>query len=244
MTTESTHDKGKGELLESCAGSADILPEDRASAGRRAFKQKALLVALSFILPGILVTAYFSGLGPVRQGILADSDCYLRLVRVRELYRHGQWYDATIERANVPYGGKDIVHWTRPLDALLLVGAVPLALVMDFERALFLWGVVLSPILFAATFLALIWSSRPLLDRGGPFLAALLFPSSLAVLAYYCAGRPDHHSLLLLLFVLFLGFVLRQMERPLNVAACLGAGAVGALSIWVSVESLLMVFVP
>jgi hypothetical protein len=57
------------------------------------------------------------------------------------------------------------------------------------------------------------------------------------------AARPDHHSLLLLLFVLFAGFVLRQVEQPLSRGAVLGAAAIGALSLWVSVEAQVMVAV-
>jgi hypothetical protein len=206
---------------------------------KQAFRQNILLVVLSLVLPGVLIVAYFSALGPVRRGSLADSDCYMRLVRVRELYRGGQWYSPAIDRANVPYG--EVLHWTRPLDALLLGGATVASVATDFETGLFLWAVVLSPILLAATLLGLIWSSRPLLNKGGPFLAALFVPSSLAVLAYYCPGRPDHHGLLLLLFVLFLGFILRQIEQPLNIATCLAGGAVGAMSLWVSVEAEVMI---
>jgi hypothetical protein len=206
---------------------------------RPVFKQKALLVALSLILPAILVAVYFQGLGPVRRGSLADSDCYMRLVRVGELYRRGRWYDATVDRANVPYG--EVLHWTRPLDALLLGGAAIATLATDFETGLFLGAVILSPALLAATLLGLIWSSRPLLSKSGPFLAALLIPGSLAVLSYYCPGRPDHHGLLLLLFVLFGGFVLRQIEQPLSIATCLGGGAIGAMSLWLSVEAEVMI---
>jgi hypothetical protein len=235
VTTERIDGTGSGGFdvdAGAATGKAHAEPDH---AAKRTFGPRVVIVVLSLLLPGLLVTAYCSGLGPVRPGTLADSDCYMRLVRVRDLYDTGAWYDATVYRANVPYGL--VLHWTRPLDALLLAGAVPLTLVTDFETALFWWGAVLSPLLLAGTFLALIWAARPLLARGGPLLAALFLPSSLSVLAWCMAARPDHHSLLLLLFVLFLGFVLRLLEQPLGRATLLWAAAVGVLSLWVSVEA-------
>ena len=188
-----------------------------------------------------LVAWYLLGKAPIPVGDLGDSDCYMHLIRAADLYETGRWYDPVIERSNAPYG--DRLHWTRPFDLLLLAGAVPGSLLTSFASSLFWWGVVISPIILVAIFLGLRWASRPLLGEDGASLIGFLLAVQIGVLTYLQAGRPDHHGLLLLLFVVSLGFVLRLVEHPFNFGLCAAAGAVSALSMWVSFESLVMVAV-
>ena len=54
------------------------------------------------------------------QGGLHDTDSYTRLNRVLHLYSTGDWYDRRFPRSNAPYG--EVVHWTRPLDVILMGG--------------------------------------------------------------------------------------------------------------------------
>jgi hypothetical protein len=197
----------------------------------------AVCVALVFIL------AYILGLAPIKKYEFADSDCYLRLLRVEKLHNGGNWRDPVILRINPPYGQTS--HWTRPFDVLLLTGALPIAMFTDFESALFWWGVIISPVLLIATLIALQWSSRPVLSssKDGPFLACFVFVLQITTLSYYQSGRPDHHGLIVLLFVLSIGFTLRMLLRPVSARFCYIAGAIGALSMWVSVESMVSVAV-
>ena len=185
----------------------------------------------------ILILLYILGLAPIKKYELADSDCYMRLVRVTDLYNTGKWYDPVIQRSNAPDGER--LHWTRPFDVLLLMGAVPLTLLTDFESALFWWGVIISPLLMIATIIALQWSARPVLNKDGPILACFVFVLQMVILSYYQSGRPDHHSLLIFVFVLSVGLTLRMILRPFNAFLCYMAGAIGALSIWISIESML-----
>ena len=165
----------------------------------------------------------------------------MHLIRASDLYETGRWYDTVIERSNAPYG--DELHWTRPFDLLLLAGAIPGSLLTSFSSSLFWWGVIISPVILVAVLLALRWAARPLLGEDGASIIGFLVVVQVSVLAYLQAGRPDHHGLLLLLFVLSLGFVLRLIERPFSPGLCTAAGAVSALSMWTSVESLVMVAV-
>ncbi len=188
-----------------------------------------------------LVAWYLLGKAPIPAGSLGDSDCYMHLIRASDLYETGRWYDAVIERSNAPYG--DRLHWTRPFDLLLLAGAVPGSLLTSFRSSLFWWGVLISPIILIALFVSLRWTARPLLGEDGASITGFLLAVQIGVLAYLQAGRPDHHGLLLLLFVLSLGFVVRVIEHPFAPRLCIAAGAVSALSMWTSVESLVMVAV-
>jgi hypothetical protein len=189
----------------------------------------------------ILISVYVLGLAPIKKYELADSDCYLRLLRVENLHGGGNWHDPVILRINPPYGQTS--HWTRPFDILLLAGAMPVALFTDFKSALFWWGVMISPFLLIATLVALQWSARPVLSssKDGPFLACFVFVLQIAALSSYQAGRPDHHSLILFFFVFSVGFTLRMILRPLSMPLCYIAGSMGALSMWVTVESMVPV---
>lgn len=193
------------------------------------------------LICAVYVLMYISGLAPIKKYELADPDCYMRLVRASDLYNSGQWYDPVIQRSNAPYGER--LHWTRPFDILLILGAVPISLFTDFESALFWWGVIISPILIIATLVALQWSTRPILNKDGPFLAGFVFVCQMTIFTCFQAGRPDHHSLLIFLFVILIGLTLRMVLRPFNIILCYTAGAISALSIWVSVESLLPICV-
>jgi hypothetical protein len=198
--------------------------------------QEYLFAGLCLVVPLLFVVAYAANVMPVKRGALADSDCYMRLLRVQKLWDTGRWYDPVSERSNAPYG--ETLHWTRPFDVLLLLGAAPPAPLVGFRTALFWWGVVISPILLFCTLLVFPWVTRPLLRGDGPRLATLLFIGQISVLAAFQPGRPDHHGLLLLLFVLTLGLALRLVQEPFRPALCYAAGALLALSLWVSIESI------
>lgn len=185
----------------------------------------------------IMVSWYISGMAPVKKGELLDTDCYMHLVRVRDLYCTGNWHDPVVIRANAPYGHR--LHWSKPFDILLLIGAVPVSLFVDFETALFWWGVVVSPILMIASFIVIPWATRPVFTgKDGPFLAGFVFIFQSSVLALCQAGRPDHHSLLLFIFVLSVGINLRLIQNPYKALLCYTAGAVSGLAMWVSLESI------
>ena len=188
----------------------------------------------------LLCVLYLFGIAPIRKGELADSDCYMRLSRVLNLYEGGGWYQAMSFRSNAPYG--ESFHWTRPFDILLLAGALPAAAFVDFKTALFWWGVCISPVLLFGMLMAMLWATRPMLSKQGPFLLGILLFFQGVVIAYYQPGRCDHHSLLILLFVVLFGFGLRLVSGPVNRWICCAAGAVAGLSMWVSVESMLAVF--
>lgn len=173
--------------------------------------------------------------GAVFRGELHDSDSYMRLVRVSRLLQSGDWRDQSIPRANAPHG--HTLHWSRPLDALLVVGAAVLTPRLGGGAALHQAGVWLSPLLHVLTLLALLWAARPLLPQLGLLWLGLLFPLQLLLDYQFAPGRPDHHALILLLFVCALGAQIRALGgRPLLWAANLALPL--GLLVWVSVEGL------
>jgi hypothetical protein len=184
----------------------------------------------------IQVLLALTGIVPVLDGSLADSDAYMRLTRVLHLHDGGAWFDPREPRVNPPIG--HIQHWTRPLDALLFAGACLFEPLLGFARALHLWGVLISPVLLGLALAAIAWAAAPALDRDARLLACLVLLTQPTVLAYTSVGRPDHHSLLLLLALILLGLTARLAASPRDRRAALLAGGIAGLGIWISPEAM------
>ncbi len=208
-------------------------PPDRIPLGWLILLPLGILVLLQALFAWFAVV-------PVFHGELADTDAYMRLVRVLDLHASGDWFDARLLRVNPPEG--HVQHWTRFLDALLLGGAWLLEPFLGFRTGLHLWGVLISPVLLALAIVALDWATVPVLGRDARLFACLAFLLEPSIQAYTIIGRPDHHSLLLALFVVQLGLTFRLLLRPERRPA-LAAGVIAAISFWVSPEAVLAIAV-
>ncbi len=175
---------------------------------------------------------------PVFESGLVGPDSFMRMLRVNELYQGWDWFDGTIARANAPYG--DTLHWTRPFDVLLMLIALPFSVFMGYEQALYVSGIVVSPLLQLGTGLLLVWALRPVIRPAVWFLPVIALFLQPGALSYSILGRADHHSLLLLVFVVVAGFMLRALREPLDARPALYAGAAVGFGIWLSVEFLLI----
>ncbi|MEM7172052.1 MAG: hypothetical protein AAF530_17920 [Pseudomonadota bacterium] len=193
-----------------------------------------MLVMIWLLLHGLLMFYHQS---PVLDGKLIDTDSYMRLVRVGELLSGGGWYDGLIERSNAPYG--EILHWTRPFDIVLVAFTALLAPLLGWQEGLFWAGALISPLLQLATALVFIWALSPLLGPKRwifPLVALFLQP---AALPYFLLGRADHHSLLMLVFILTAGFIFRAMLNHQNKRAAFCGGAAAGFGVWMAPELLL-----
>ncbi len=197
----------------------------------------ALLITWALVHASLIV---FREL-PVFESGLAGPDSYMRMLRVTELYQGWNWFDITIDRANAPYG--DTLHWTRPFDLLILLLALPASFGMDFETAIYLSGIIVSPLLQLTTAFVLVWAMRPLIRPEAWFLPAVAFFLQPGALAYSVAGRADHHTLLMLVFVVTAGFALRALQNPLDARPAAYAGAFAGFGVWLSTEFLLVLLV-
>ena len=176
---------------------------------------------------------------PVLTGELQGPDSYMRIVRVQEFLAHGQWHNSDILRANAPYG--DALHWTRPFDILLLAVAAPVALFTGWGSGLFWASVVVSPLLLLACGLAIIWAMTPVIRPNSWLLPAIAILIQPGIVAYSMLGRADHHGLLLLVFVLSIGCMLRGLRNRFDGRIFLIGGALCGFAVWLSVETLLSV---
>ena len=177
--------------------------------------------------------------------LLQDTDAYMWMNRASHLYETGGWFDHTYPRINPPDG--HLQHWTRPMDILLLGGGALSGAILGFERGLYYWALVLTPLMHLLALLILVWGVQPLVRRnllplaGVPTLL-LVFVAQMGAYQPFLMGRPDHHAPLALLFVAYLALMLRVLidERE-PVRWAIWMGCVGALAVWVNVEALVFV---
>ena len=196
-----------------------------------------LLVLLFFIaLHGALVA---TGISPYLKGQLGDSDSYMRLLRVEALVSDlHSWFDSSVPRMNAPLG--DNLNWTRPLDVLILAGALPLVAYADFtwHDAIYQAGSWLPPLLQILMAFALAWAAAPLLQPAQRPLVMLLSALLPVMIAYNMAGRPDQQTLLLIATIMMLGWATRGlMGQELALRAGLYAGLWAGFGLWVTVEA-------
>lgn len=169
---------------------------------------------------------------PVFDGRLNGADSYMRLHRVLTLYETGNWFDPFDLRFNAPFG--ELIHWTRLLDSILIVGAWVGTAVTNFPRALFVWGIFVSPVLLLALVPIWSWGTRPVLSPGA-FLASFAILPILGILnATFRPGNPDHHGLIALLFLTNIAIFIRLSTGQPRARLALVAGLVAGAGIWVN----------
>jgi len=199
-----------------------------------------ILVAVAALVLLVLFHAAFGFKGPIFEGsgLIKDNDSLTRAVRVTDLRADGAWFDTTLDRVNPPLGHTQ--HWTRPVDALLLAGAVLFEPVLGFDDGLKLWAAIYPPLIHALTLLALVWAFSSLIrSHEGKYYLILLSFFQLTTVAHFLPGRIDQHSLLVLFFVLTLGALVRLVLTPRPTRRfCVLAGAGGAMFLWISVEAI------
>jgi|LSQX01.3.fsa_nt_gb asparagine N-glycosylation enzyme membrane subunit Stt3 len=206
---------------------------------KKGFLAYFLLVTVVFLM--IHSVSYYKGITENRRAELIDTDTYMRLVRVEQLAETGDWYNSVIHRSNYPYG--DELHWTRPLDVILLGGAYALAPFTGFKQGLLYWGIIISPLIGILTLLALYWAARRVMSKESRRLLWILFIAQPILLQVFYFGRPDHHSLLMLLFILLLGCLFRMVEERENNRYVILGGLIASFAMWVSVEFIFAIIV-
>lgn len=208
----------------------------------------AALGKTSILIPWLIIFGLWAVLhamlgqtvaAPVFDGALLGPDGYMRLVRIAELQSGTGWYESLIARSNAPYG--DALHWTRPMDVIILMIATLASPFTDDAQALFFAGAVTSPIVAFFACIAMAWAARPVLGRDRSILAVIILLLQPGVLSYTMLGRADHHSLQFVAFILCIGATLRLLADRRSVRTAVVAGISYGAALWVSIELLLLI---
>lgn len=199
---------------------------------------RPLVALLAFLVLAAAVHLRAASLNPLWPiGALADADGYTRLLRVLDLWTTGAWFDSSLGWVGAPDGLA--LHWSRPLDVLILVGArTAVAVGVQPDAALYWSGALICPVLHILACLAAVWAARPLWPDAWCWFAGILLLVDMSALGYSIFGRADHHSAVLLCCVLGLGFALRAAIG--QGGAAWRAGLAFGLGVWISPETLLV----
>ena len=204
---------------------------------------------LAAILLALVVPVYvFSNSYTPGADWFLDTDTYMRMVRVREWVSsisndagYNSWYGNISASSNWPYG--QTLHWTRPLDIILVVGGILLSPVTGMERGLYYFALAISPLLAVLSILVMFRASKSFLDIRGQLSMAILLMIAPITRGYFYVARPDHHSLLIFLFIivyaqLIIMFCEDRHGDNAEKKYPIIAGAVSAIAVWTSVEAL------
>ena len=170
---------------------------------------------------------------------LVDTDSYMRVLRIMDLYNGKGWYDTITDRLGAPEGLS--LHWTRPVDILILLPSLLAhAFGAPIDRAVYWVGASFSSICHILACFAVAWAAKPLWPSPGHRFAALILLTNFAAFGYGVLGRADHHTLLLLMTALLLGAMLRAVLAGTRAAEqrlwAMRAGLFAGFGIWVSPE--------
>ena len=192
-------------------------------------------------LAGVLTVATLLWFGSPEAGgeLLRGPDDHMRLVQVRDWLDGQGWSDLVQHRLDPPAGVA--MHWSRLGDLPLAAAALAAETRVGRARALDWSARVVPPLLGGAMVAAFVWAIGPL-ARGRPGRSTVLVSGALfAAFPQFVPGRIDHHGLQLVLLVCLCGCLARAATGRVGPAA--GAGAVGAVSLAVGLETLPAVLV-
>jgi hypothetical protein len=169
-------------------------------------------------------------------GQLRDPDAYMRLVRVETLLAGAHWQDHSIPRSNAPFG--EILHWSRPLDVLIIAGAAVLRPFYSWHQAVYWSGFWISPVLMGLSLALLLRAAWNHGTPGEAFHLGLLFLCQPAILGYHLGGRADHHSLLTVVFCAIIATARPVWNSHTPAARGWIPGALAGFGCWISIEAL------
>ncbi len=174
---------------------------------------------------------------PVLEGRLVGIDGYTHLLRAEALLAGGDWFDRRLSRGNPPAG--DDIYWPRPYDVLLIAGALAFLPFTERTGALYLSGILASPVLHLLSLMVLLWAGRRLFDDQGLVYLGIVFALGLFVIHLSSLGRPDQHALLLLLFLWQIGATMRMLAADGGPRPALLAALPAVLGLWISLEAMI-----
>jgi hypothetical protein len=166
-----------------------------------------------------------------------DTDTYSRMVRVVDLWQTGDWYDATYDRI-LPDGLES--HWTRPLDAAIVLLAVPLSWVMPDRLALHWAGWFIAPVFCLLTVAVLTCALRRVLSPPAVVFSGVGVLLAFPMFAVFTPTRPDHYPPLILVFAVMLWGLITLFSAPGWRRGAVAIGAALVLAIWVNISGAML----
>jgi hypothetical protein len=197
-------------------------------------------IVLVLIVLSLQYKSFSSNMDRIRdKSLFGDSDGYWHLLRVQEIHNSGSWDNEINFRGNAPFGER--IHWTHAMDIVLFGGAYIGSFFTDFDSSLYWFGVLVGPLLYVLSLVAIIFLGRAVLGpRHGVYLALLFAVNPSQVFVVYAVNRPDHHCLVGFLYILYYFSFILLLKRPGATVLAALTGMLGALALWSGLELLIL----
>ena len=144
-----------------------------------------------------------------------DGDGYMRALRIYHWLLNPSFAEQRIYESNYPFG--EVLHWTRPMDIIWLLMSAPFwFLNWSLKETIFISGAFISPILGILCTIALTYGLRRRFNIYLTLLGLTIFMCNPQIISVLSPGRPDHHSLMLLLFTYSFSLVLCWLQKRQN----------------------------
>jgi len=168
-----------------------------------------------------------------------DTDDYMRLVRVKELFYGQNWNNNIIYRCNVPFGCN--LHWTRFYDFFIVIPVYVLNFFINsIDKSVEYVGFVISPIVKSVTIAIAFNIAQKIMKKDVAFLCTALLAAHPFILPFGLFGRPDHHAFIMLFMIIFIHNVIEIVQYGFkNRKSYIKAAISSALCIWISPETLI-----
>ncbi len=190
------------------------------------------------VFAGVLLAVFLFYIDTdVLRGGLIDTDSYMHGVRLRDVLAHGGWNGGFLLRDNAPYGM--VLHWSKAYDLIVLALAWPLAALAGWNAALAAVLPAIGPLSIAALIFAALWAVRPQSDENERRYLGVALALTPLVVNYGLIGAATYHVLILAVWALFMGFVLRAAQPPHRLSHGIAAGLTAAFALWLAVECVL-----
>ncbi|MGN7929792.1 hypothetical protein [Sphingopyxis sp. 22461] len=198
------------------AGSAAALSPDRL----------ALILWLGFV-----VASLFLHRDAIANLAFSDPDNAMRLAQVRDLVGGQNWFDTAQYRTN-PGGGGGPTHWSRFIDAPIVVLIDLFSLFVDPQTAE-RWVLAIYPPLLALPLLLVFSRILQILgDRPFVFIGLAIAATTISYLHHFAPLNIDHHNWQVLLSVILLWLAL----RPASFANGLWSALAASIYVEISLE--------
>lgn len=198
---------------------------------------KHYIISTAVIIGIYAALNIFSSYMRIGSIVYADTDCYTRALRIIDWLQNFQWAEKLMPLGNPPDGF--VLHFTRICDVIWLILGLPFIFFMPLKEAIFLGGLLFSPLFLVLTIITLLWALKPYLTEIKN--KEILFLISFIIMFTFCGNttnvfeynRPDHHSLMCFIFSYNIAVLIRSFIKQ-NYSELFIAGLLSGCGLWAS----------
>ncbi len=173
----------------------------------------------------------------ILNGMFADSDDVVHLMRAVDWLSGQDWFDPVFYRIAPPEGVAH--HFSRLAELPLAALMAPFhALGLEWDMAALITSAIYPLILWALFFIVVRWVAESFLPPEWTRVSAYVAFFAMPVMLQFMPSRVDHHGLSAIITLMAVGCVVRMMFQPQKLLWALGSGFFLALGQAIALETL------